>query len=340
MGRILALAVALQLGGAARADLLPAPVSMAAARGDRRAMPSDDRHPAVVRVVVPERAGFSLGSGVLVAVHGDRGLVVTNWHVVSEAAGPVTVVFPDGFRSGATVLKTDKDWDLAALAIWRPQVEPIPLAAVAPRRGEPLTIIGYGRGKYRAATGRCVQYVAPGPRLPPELVELSVAARQGDSGGPILNRRGELAGVLFGAGAGCTAGSYAGRVRQFLASLAPELRTTPQGGTMIARHQPKRIPPPKTPVASSTPAREAVASIPARPIAPQAQSGSAGQTKKSPSRPEDEAESQHVAVATAEAGVAPEQPATPLDHVKTFLALVGCVAILLQAARILGGQAA
>ena len=43
-------------------------------------------------------------------------------------------------------------------------------------------------------------------------------AREGDSGGPIFNERGELAGVLFGSGGGATAGSYAGRVREFLKS--------------------------------------------------------------------------------------------------------------------------
>ena len=53
------------------------------------------------------------------------------------------------------------------------------------------------------------------------MVELSAEARQGDSGGPILNERGELAGVLFGSGPGYTSGSYGGRVLQFLATVVP-----------------------------------------------------------------------------------------------------------------------
>jgi hypothetical protein len=70
------------------------------------------------------------------------------------------------------------------------------------------------------------------------MVELSTAARQGDSGGPILNARGELAGVLFGAGWGRTTGSYCGRVRSFLDSVDERfdrLRPEPQ---MIAQVQP------------------------------------------------------------------------------------------------------
>jgi hypothetical protein len=184
--------------------------------------PAAAPHPAVVRVIAPDRGGMSLGSGTLVAVEDRRGIVVTNWHVVRDAAGPLTVLFPDGFRSAGVVLKTDRYWDLAAIAIERPAVAPVPLADLAPRRGDVLTIAGYGPGKYRAASGRCTQYYSPGARLPFEIVELSTAARQGDSGGPIFNARGELAGVLFGATSRTTSGAYCGRVAAFLTSAGIE----------------------------------------------------------------------------------------------------------------------
>ncbi len=176
------------------------------------------------------------------AVDETHGLVLTNWHVVCDATEPVRVVFPDGFRSGARVLNVNKKWDLAALAIWRPRATPVSLSPAAPRPGEPLTIAGYGpKGVYRAATGRCTQYVSPGGQAPFEIVELSTAARKGDSGGPIFNQRGELAGVLFGSGRGQTMGSYCGRVQWFLASveepfkrLSPgEAESTPE--TLIAQ---------------------------------------------------------------------------------------------------------
>ena len=59
-------------------------------------------------------------------------------------------------------------------------------------------------------------YVSPGKGHPYEMVEVDVAARSGDSGGPILNSRGQLAGVLFGSADGSTNGSHSGRVRWFL----------------------------------------------------------------------------------------------------------------------------
>jgi len=177
--------------------------------------------PAVARIVVPEKDGVSYGSGTLIDARGQFGLVVSNWHVVRDAAGQITVEFPDGFKSPAEVVKTDKDWDLAALSIYRPRVSPVPVTAIAPQPGETLTIGGYGSGDWRIVNGRCTQYLAPGIDFPHEMVELAAEARQGDSGGPILNQRGELAGVLFGSGPGYTSGSYGGRVLQFLATVVP-----------------------------------------------------------------------------------------------------------------------
>jgi len=201
---------------------------------------------AVARIVSPDQTGVSYGSGVLVAVRGTCALVLTNWHVIRETAGPVQVVFPDGFRSAATVLATDRDWDLAALAIWRPRAEPVALAVRPPRPGEALTIAGYGRGWYRESTGPCTQYLSPGVDLPFDLVELAAPARQGDSGGPIFNQRGELAGVLFGSSFGRTTGSHCARVRWFLDRAWPNFQELADQRAMIAQgHQT-----PQSPVAS------------------------------------------------------------------------------------------
>jgi len=117
------------------------------------------------------------------------------------------------------VLRQDADWDLAVLVIWKPDCEPVSIAPRSPAIGEPLTIAGYGRGHYREETGPCTQYLSPGSGLPLQLVELVATARQGDSGGPIFNEKGELAGVLFGQGEGRTVGSCADRVRMFLTAV-------------------------------------------------------------------------------------------------------------------------
>lgn len=179
-------------------------------------------HPSVARIIVPEHDGTTYGSGTLVDVRGEYGLVVTNWHVVEHAGKELWVEFSDGFRSAGKLLKVDRDWDLAAIAIWRPNAGAVALAHIAPRPGDRLVIAGYGNGPFRAARGECLQYVTPSLELPLEMVQVTASARNGDSGGPIFNDRGELAGVLFGTGEGVTSGSYCGRVNQFLASVLPK----------------------------------------------------------------------------------------------------------------------
>ena len=186
-------------------------------------------HPSVARIVAPDEGGVSLWSGVLVDMNQSQGLVLTNWHVIRDTSTAVLVQFPDGFQSAGTVIRHDEAWDLAALVIWKPEATPIPLAEQPPQIGELLTIAGFGRGAYRAETGPCTEYLAPGAGYAKEFVELSATARQGDSGGPILNADGKLAGVLFGQSEGRTIGSCSTRVKTFLASVGSTGFTPPPG---------------------------------------------------------------------------------------------------------------
>ncbi len=200
-------------------------------------------HPAVARIIAPESTGVSLGSGVLVDVNGSQGLVLTNWHVIRDSRSAVLVQFADGFQSAGTVIRFDEAWDLAAISIWKPKATPVPLAQRNPIPGEPLSIAGYGRGAYREQRGRCTEYLSPGSGYPKELVELQAPARQGDSGGPILNTDGRLAGVLFGEGNGRTVGSCASRLRVFLASVGSDgFEATPSSVAAHTTHQIQKQP--------------------------------------------------------------------------------------------------
>jgi hypothetical protein len=304
-------------------------------------------HPAVVRVVTPNHDGVSMGSGFLAAVNDSHGLVVTNWHVVRDASGPITVLFPDGFGSAAVVLSADRIWDLAALAVRRPNAAPIPLATEPTRPGELLAIAGYGpNGVYRAVSGRCTKYWAPETGYPRELVEVDVAARSGDSGGPIFNARGEVAGVLFGANdsfltGGFTMGSYCGRVRGFLVPAYAQFQRLGGSTQQIAQARP---PIPAAPPAAICPApatrpaeRVDIAALPAtaqRPL----DSGFARQFvavpqtgQLAPSLPPPAAVSPPTAI---QASAAPLP--TRAEQFKTILAAIGVLALLFHSIRLVG----
>lgn len=288
-------------------------------------------HPAVVRVVAPENGGTSMGSGVLVDVNPTQGLVLTNWHVIRGAKGGVLVQFPDGFQSAGRVIRHDEPWDLAAVAIWRPRAVPVPIAAAPPVIGEPLSIAGYGKGPFRSEAGRCTQYLAPGAGYPLEFVELEATARQGDSGGPILNARGELAGILFGRAEGRTIGACSTRVRTFLASLGSRGMTAAEVAVLAAAapgaappipsltgHEPGQTvaatPPMNAPLPPPPPAPADTAGPPRGTLsAPPTQSGpAAGDPLASMARgPADHADAAPQALAAAPSSIAqPVPPAT------------------------------
>lgn len=315
--------------------LIGSPPSGAASATDFR---GPRPHPAVARVIVPEGAATSYGTGTLIDVRDDFALLVTNWHVVRDARGAIEVLFPNGQHSKARALKVDPDWDLAALVIWRPDVEPVSIAATPPQPGDELTICGYGTGIYRAVTGQCTGYYSPTQDLPQQMVELDVQARQGDSGGPIFNGQGELAGVLFGAGHGTTLGSFSGRVGTFLGSLAPDIgqrplvRQSPQAGNdpvaaqVAAVDDPPETSEAATPAEPETLARRAADDLPWQNPAPEVEAAWKEASATQPGAP--------VARAVAPNPSRPIGQANWFAHLKSILAAIGVVAIVAQLLRV------
>jgi hypothetical protein len=196
----------------------------------------DQPFPNIARLVAFDKKGQSFGSCSYIGSAGNYGVIVSNWHVICEADGLVHVYFPSGFSSFGAIIQIDRKWDLAVIVISKPPVsiQPLPIMQTAPRPGEPLWIAGYGSGSYRIASGYCVEYLAPeiprnGAAPSYEIIKLSTTARQGDSGGPILNKNGELAGVLFGSDmVTSTAGSHCERVKWFLKQSNPVIANLPQ----------------------------------------------------------------------------------------------------------------
>ena len=199
--------------------------------------PSQQVLPYVVRIIAFDSSGQSFGTGSFVGTYGEYGVVLTNWHVVCETEPNrlAHVHFPSGFSSFGAIVKTDPKWDLALIAISKPpqSIPMLPISQIPSKPGDPLWIAGFGSGTYRCVEGRCIRYMAPerptdGTAPLNEILEVSVSARKGDSGGPILNQKGELAGVLFGSDMiRNTAGSYSERVNHFLMDTQDDMAHLP-----------------------------------------------------------------------------------------------------------------
>lgn len=141
-------------------------------------------------------ADGTMGSGTLVAGDQSVGLVLTCSHLFDSSKSQIVVTFPDGGQFAARLVDHDRAHDLAALAIRRPGVEPL-----TPCGEEPvgiLTACGFGsNGAFRCIKGGVTGHpTAVGATYPSTTI--TGAVRPGDSGGGVLNTRGQVVGVIWG----------------------------------------------------------------------------------------------------------------------------------------------
>ncbi len=172
----------------------------------------------MVRVAVPERGGTGYGSGALIARDSKHAWLLTNWHVVRGATGMPTVTYSNGQRFAANIIKVSVTEDLALLATLRPNVEPLKVASHAAQQNETATLHGYGPlGSYRAIDARVRGYkTLRQPDHPGTWMAISAESRPGDSGGPVVNGRNELIGVLWGSNYGETLAAHTTQIRRFV----------------------------------------------------------------------------------------------------------------------------
>ena len=141
----------------------------------------------------------SLGSGFVVD---KAGHVVTNYHVISGAK-QVRVSFSNGASTKATVDGTDASSDLAVLKIDTSSraLTPLPLGnSDAMQVGDPVVAIGNPFGLDRTVTAGIVSAIqraitAPNGYTIDHVIQTDAAINHGNSGGPLLNRRGQVIGV-------------------------------------------------------------------------------------------------------------------------------------------------
>jgi serine protease DegQ len=137
----------------------------------------------------------SLGSGVIVS---EDGLVLTNHHVIAEA-DEIQAVLWDGRVTRARVIGTDRETDLAVLKIEGSGLPALRLDPAVPLRvGDVVLAIGNPFGLGNTVTQGIVSGLGRNQlnvSTYEDYIQTDAAINQGNSGGALINARGQLIGI-------------------------------------------------------------------------------------------------------------------------------------------------
>jgi S1-C subfamily serine protease len=145
--------------------------------------------------------GFGVGSGVVVNENGD---ILTALHVVLDAT-EIEITFADGTEATAEIANADPGNDIAVLQASRPPEVLVPAtlgSATAMRVGDEAYAVGNPLGLAGSLSSGVISgldrsfTVEETDRRLEGLIQFDAAVNPGNSGGPLLNRAGQVVGIV------------------------------------------------------------------------------------------------------------------------------------------------
>lgn len=167
---------------------------------DDRSHPGNPNAPLQGNSALPGYKNTAVGGGVVID---DTGSVLTALHV-AVAAPRLRVIFADGTQANVTIAAADKRNDMAVLKPDRipDDLQPATLASTRDLRpGDDVQAVGFPFGIGPSASAGIVsglkrEFEGGGKTRLSNLIQFDAAANPGNSGGPLVNRHGEVIGIV------------------------------------------------------------------------------------------------------------------------------------------------
>ncbi len=160
------------------------------------------------------------GSGVCLDNRRGEMFVLTAAHIFQDGVGVVVLQTSSGERCKGDLVFIDRTWDIALIQPFqRLNAETVEISDQVPKRGEKSFILGYGpNDQLKVTTGWVIDYSMTSRTSTYETLRTAGAVRQGDSGGPVVNEKNRLIGIVWGTDGYASYATWNGRIRKLLAS--------------------------------------------------------------------------------------------------------------------------
>ena len=170
--------------------------------GSAFADPSDEAIAAEATAQTDDKSA-GLGSGVIINADGN---ILTSLHVVN-GADKIDVTFADGTESKAEIISTQPENDIAVLQAAKLPKQVVPATLGNPgslRIGDEAYVVGNPLGLYGSMSGGIISGLERSfqpqgsEQMLKGLIQFDAAANPGNSGGPLMNRYGQVVGIVTG----------------------------------------------------------------------------------------------------------------------------------------------
>jgi S1-C subfamily serine protease len=150
-----------------------------------------------------ETQGSSLGSGVIIDTNAD---ILTSLHVVTNTVD-IQVYYADGSQTTAQIANAQPDIDIAVLHPAQPPALVVPAVMGNPntlRVGDDAYVVGNPFGLYSSMSAGVISglnrtFQPTDSKVELQgMIQIDAAVNPGNSGGPLLNRYGQVVGIITG----------------------------------------------------------------------------------------------------------------------------------------------
>lgn len=185
-------------------DAVPAATPQAGKAKPDKASPAQESPPQGAKPGEEEadKGAVSVGSGVVID---EKGTILTNWHV-ADSAPRLKVTFANGLEADADIVGARPDQDLAVIRARQipDDLKPATLVSTGGLRpGDEVVAVGFPFAigpsvSHGVVSGLKREQSFPDGRRMTNLIQFDAAANPGNSGGPLVNRNGEVLGIVTG----------------------------------------------------------------------------------------------------------------------------------------------